>query len=122
MRDSPHYFLQAFLFKNNMKTKEELLAFINGVSETVQRGEIIDRRKELEWSVSGGDVRWHIKALWIKGVTLAPNVNNPMLQKDNTYHYEDFYFSVNTNDSPRKLCSEIVDAIDYINSNEFNED
>lgn len=105
-----------------MKTKEELLAFILGVQECTERGDTIDKRKELEWSVSGGDVRWHIKALWVKGVTLAPNVNNPMLQKDNTYHYDDFYFSVSTTDSARKLCSEICDAIDYINSNEFNED
>ena len=105
-----------------MKTKEEILAFIDGVSECVQRGDTIDTRKELTFTVSGGDVRWHIKAQWIKGVTIAPNESDPRFQRDNTYHYDDFYFSVSTNDSTRKLCSEIVDAIDYINSNEFNED
>lgn len=104
-----------------MKTKEEVLSFINGVSETVQRGEIIDKRKELEWSVSGGDIRWHIKAQWIKGVTRYPLVN-PMTDKPDVYHYDDFYFSVSTSDSNQKLCKEICDAIDYINSNEFNED
>lgn len=105
-----------------MKTKEEVLAFILGVQLTTERGDVIDKRKELEWSVSGGDIRWHIKAQWIKGVTLAPSVSDPRLQKDNTYHYDDFYFSVSTSDSDQKLCKEICDAIDYINSNEFNED
>lgn len=104
-----------------MKTKEEILAFILGVQETTERGDTIEKRKELTWSVSGGDVIWHIKAQWIKGVTLAPNESDPRFQRDNVYHYDDFYFSVSTNDSTRKLCSEICDAIDYIKSNEFNE-
>lgn len=104
-----------------MKTKEEILAFILGVQLTTERGDTIDKDKQLQWSVSGGDIRWHIKAQWIKGVTRYPLVN-PMTDKPDVYHYDDFYFSVSTTDSDQKLCKEICDAIDYINSNEFNED
>ena len=103
-----------------MKTKEEVLAFILGVQETTERGDTIDKRKELTWSVSGGDVRWHIKAQWIKAVTRYPLVN-PMTDKDDIYHYDDNFILILNAESKRKLCAEICDAIDYINSNEFNE-
>jgi hypothetical protein len=103
-----------------MKTKEEVLAFILGVQNCTERGDTIDKRKELTWTVSGGDVRWHIKAQWIKAVTRYPLVN-PMTDKPDEYHYDDFYLSVSTTDTTRKFCSEICDAIDYINMNEFNE-
>jgi hypothetical protein len=101
-------------------TKEQIYAFILGVTECTERGDTIDKRKELEWTIAGGDVRWHIKAQWVKAVTRYPK-SNPMTDRDDIYHYDDFYFSISPSDSPRKFCSEICDAIDYINMNEFNE-
>jgi len=101
-------------------TKEQIYAFILGVTECTERGDQIDKRKELEWTIAGGDVRWHIKAQWVKAVTRYPK-SNPMTDRDDIYHYDDFYFSISPSDSPRKFCSEICDAIDYINQNEFNE-
>ena len=101
-------------------TKDQIYAFILGVCEHYQRGDVIDKHKELQWSISGGDVRWHIKAQWVKAVTRYPLVN-PMTDRDDIYHYDDFYFSVSTTDTTDKFCSEICDAIDYINMNEFNE-
>ena len=103
-------------------TKEQILSFIDGVSECVQRGDTIDTRKELQWIVTEIPSGWSIKSQWIKAVTLAPNVSDPQLQRDNVYHYDDNFIIILNAESKRKLCSEIVDAIDYINSNEFNED
>lgn len=103
-------------------TKEQLEAFIMGVQETTERGEIIDTRKELEWIVTEIPSGWSIKSMWIKGVTLAPVVRDPQLQRDNVYHYDDNFIIILNSQSKRKLCAEICDAIDYINSNEFNED
>jgi len=103
-------------------SKEQIEAFIMGVQETTERGDTIDTRKELKWIVTEIPCAWSIKAQWIKAVTLAPIVSDPQLQDDNTYHFDDYYFSVLTSQSKQKLCKEICDAIDYINSNEFNED
>lgn len=103
-------------------TKEQIHAFIMGVQECTERGDTIDTRKELQWTVTEIPSGWSIKAQWIKAVTLAPNVSDPQLQRDNTYHYDDYFFQILNGQSKRKLCAEICDAIGYINSNEFNED
>lgn len=103
-------------------SKEQIEAFIMGVQETTERGDTIDTRKELQWIVTEIPFAWSIKAQWIKAVTLAPNASDPRLQEDNVYHYDDNFIIILNAESKRKLCSEIVDAIDYINSNEFNED
>jgi hypothetical protein len=103
-------------------SKEQIEAFIMGVQETTERGDTIDTRKELQWIVTEIPSGWSIKSQWIKAVTLAPNVSDPQLQRDNVYHYDDNFIIILNAESPRKLCSEICDAIDYINSNEFNED
>ena len=103
-------------------TKEQILSFIDGVSETVQRGDTIDPRKELIWSITEIPSGWSIKYQWIKGITYAKVVSDPQLQMDNVKHYDDNFIVLLNCESKRKLCAEIVDAIDYVNSNEFNED
>lgn len=102
-------------------TKEGIEAFIQGALAVYQFGDTIDERKELEFIVTEIPSAWSIKAVWIKSVTRFPLVN-PMTDKDDVYHYDDYYFQVLTCSSPRKLASEIVDCLDYVNSNEFNED
>jgi len=102
-------------------TKEQLEAFIMGVQETFERGDQIDERKELNWIVTEIPSAWSIKAQWIKSVTRFPLVN-PMTDKEDIYHYDDYYFQILTAQSKRKLCAEIIDVIEYVNSNEFNED
>jgi len=102
-------------------TKEQLEAFIMGVQETFERGDQIDERKELNWIVTEIPSAWSIKAQWIKSVTRFPLVN-PMTDKEDIYHYDDYYFQILTNQSKRKLCAEIIDAIEQVNLNDFNED
>ena len=101
-------------------TKEQIEAFIMGVQETTERGDLIDERKELDWTVTEIPCAWSIKAQWIKAVTRFQLVN-PMTDKDDIYHYDDYYFSILTSQSTRKLCKEVIDCIEYVNSNEFNE-
>ena len=103
-------------------TKEQIEAFIQGALTVYQFGDTIDERKELEFIITEIPMAWSIKAVWIKGVTLAPVVSDPILQRDDIKHLDDYYFSVLTSQSPRKLAQEIVDCLDYVNSNEFNED
>lgn len=103
-------------------TKENIDGFIAGTQASYERGDVIDPQKELQWIVTEIPSGWSIKSQWIKAVTLAPNVSDPQLQRDNVYHYDDNFIIILNAESPRKLCSEICDAIDYINSNEFNED
>lgn len=98
-----------------------LRAFIAGVQETTERGDTIDTRKELKWLIVDLEVGYSVKAQWIKAVTPAKG-DDPRTMIDAIYHYDDYYFQVLNSQSLRKLCSEIVDAIDYINQNEFNED
>jgi len=100
--------------------KQQIEAFIMGVQETFERGDFIDERKELEWIVTELDSAWSIKAVWVKAVTRYP-YNNPMTDKDDLYHYDDYYFQILTSESKRKLCAEIIDAIEQVNFNEFNE-
>jgi hypothetical protein len=102
-------------------TKEQIEAFIMGVQECTERGDQIDERKELNWIVTEIPSAWSIKAQWIKSVTRFPLVN-PMTDKEDIYHYDDYYFQILTAQSKRKLCAEIIDAIEYVNNNEFNED
>lgn len=114
-----------FNILGNMKdisklTKEQIEAFIIGVVSTFERGDSIDERKQVIWTVSHVDIRVHIKVDWIKSVTYYKTIN-PITDKDSDYVYDDYYFSVSSQDSPRKLASEILDAIDYINNFEFNE-
>jgi hypothetical protein len=101
-------------------TKEQILAFIMGVQECTERGDQIDTRKELNWIVTEIPSGWSIKYQWIKSVTRFPLIN-PMTDKDDIYHYDDNFILILNAESKRKLCAEICDAIDYINSNEFNE-
>jgi len=100
--------------------KRQIEAFIMGVQETFERGDFIDERKELEWIVTEIPSAWSIKAFWVKAVTRFPK-DNPMTDKDDIYHYDDYYFQILTAQSKRKLCAEIIDCIEYVNSNEFNE-
>lgn len=114
-----------FNILGNMKdisklTKEQIEAFIMGVVATFERGDSIDERKELQWIITEMPLKWSIKAMWIKSATHYKS-SNPMTDKDSNYVYDDYYFSISTKESPRKLCSEILDTIDVINTFEFNE-
>jgi len=101
-------------------TKEQIEGFIIGAVNSFERGDFIDERKELQWTVKEYDAHYFIKAVWIKGVTRYPSFD-PQTDKPNDYHYDDNNFKIHKVDSQRKLCAEIYDMIDYINSNEFNE-
>ena len=102
-------------------TKEQIEGFIIGVQETTEQGNIIDARKNLQWTVTEIPCAWSIKVLWCKGITRFPK-SNPMTDKDDVYHYDDNYIQVLTSQSKRKLCAEIVEVIEYINNVEFIED
>lgn len=102
-------------------TKEQIESFIMGVQECTERGDLIDTRKNLIWIVTEiENVGFNIKAEWIKSVTRYP-LNNPMTDRDDDYHYDDYFFHIIKSQSKRKLCAEICDAIDYVNSNEFKD-
>lgn len=103
-----------------MKTKEQIEAFIMGVQETFERGDIIDERKQLDWIVTDIPLKWSIKACWVKSIKRYPLVN-PMTDLDDVFYYDDYYFSVPKDCTNRKLCAEIIDAIEVVNEYEFNE-
>ena len=110
-----------FLF--NMKdisklTKEQIEFFILGVQETIEYGDYIDPRKDLQWTVTEIPSGWSIKVTWTLGVTHYP-ASNPMTDREAEYHIDDYYFQILNTESKRKLCKEVVDAIEVVNENEF---
>lgn len=100
-------------------TKEQIKGFVLGTQESFERGDFIDPDKNLTWTVKEYDTHFFIKAEWIKSITRYPAVN-PIYDKDDEYHYDDNNFKILKVDSIRKLCAEIYDMIDYVNSNELN--
>jgi hypothetical protein len=105
--------------KNLEKFSKEMIdGFIAGTQASYERGDTIDPRKELTFIVTDSGNKFHIKAIWIKGITSYPLVN-PMTDKDDVHHFEDYYFSVNKKASMTELSYEIHEALDYINLNQF---
>jgi hypothetical protein len=99
-------------------TKEMIDGFIAGTQASYERGDTIDPRKELTFIVTDSGNKFHIKAIWIKGITQYPLVN-PMTDKDDVHHFEDYYFSISRTDTIIKASDEIHEAIDYINLNQY---
>jgi len=99
-------------------TKENIDGFIAGTQASYERGDTIDPRKELTFIVTDSGNKFHIKAIWIKGITSYPLVN-PMTDKDDVHHFEDYYFSISRTDTIIKASDEIHEALDYVNLNQF---
>ena len=101
-------------------TNNDLHKFILGCVEFYQLNDYIDLRKYPEFIVSNDGFKFHVKYIWFTGVkynkSLDPRIG------ENTWQTNDNYFSVLLSDSPQKLAKEVLDAIEVINQNEFNED
>mgnify|MGYP003641715188 CR=1 FL=1 len=99
-------------------TKEMIDGFIAGTQASYERGDVIDPQKELTFIVTDSGNKFHVKAIWIKGVTRYP-LSNPMTDKDDIHHFEDYYFSINKSDKISKASYEVHEALDYVNLNQF---
>lgn len=100
-------------------TKDELLAFIAGVQECTENGDIIEKYKLLQWEVIDSNDYWFIKAVWICEI-IKGSGDNPETSIDDKNIWNSYYFKIGKNNSLRKLCAEICDAIDVVNKNEIN--
>ena len=99
-------------------TKEMIDGFIAGTQASYERGDVIDPQKELTFIVTDSGNKFHVKAIWIKGVTRYP-LSNPMTDLDDVHHFNDYYFSVNKKASMTELSYEIHEVLDYVNLNQF---
>jgi len=120
-----HYQRHRVFYFNNENTlakftNSDLHKFILGCVEFYQLNDYIDERKQVEFIVSNDGFKFHVKYVWFTGVeyhkSLDPRIG------ENTWNTEDNYFSLYLTDSHRKLAKEVLDAIEVINKNEFNED
>ena len=92
--------------------------FILGNQSSYERGDTIHPLKELTFIETDSANKFHVKAIWIKGITQYPLVN-PMTDKDDMHHFEDYYFSISKSDTIIKASDEIHEALDYINLNQY---
>jgi hypothetical protein len=99
-------------------TKEMIDGFIAGTQASYERGDVIDPQKELTFIVTDSGNKFHVKAIWIKGVTRYP-LSNPMTDLDDVHHFNDYYFSISRTDTIVKASDEIHEALDYVNLNQF---
>lgn len=97
-------------------SKEQVIAFIQGVEETWQMGEVIDLAKQHNWTVTEQlDWGFSIHLVWIKGIEVAPKVSDPTLQMDDIDHSDEHFFQIMYTQSKRKLAKEIVASLEELN-------
>lgn len=94
---------------------EQLLAFIDGVQESYEGGDIIDANKSLDWKITRHDNFFMIKANWIIEIKKSPIIDNPIYQLEDEILTEDYFFKIYFAHSNRKFCAEIIEALEIVN-------
>lgn len=102
-------------------TIKDLELIIKGTQEAFNYNEPINDAYELEWKITDKVDFIHVRYEWVKGI-IPGEKGNPEYAKDSEPVVEIDSFKIFKSESIRKFTKEVIQAIEQVVSEKFDED